>query len=333
MKYSIGDKVRLKRTGEEGTVLAFLGKDMLEVEVSGISFPVYNDDVEHPYLNWFLQKANRSKVAALPEEPPKQEKAPPVRLPQGVYLSFLPQYDLSAVEDIIREVKVHLVNELPYDLQYRYELREQGGAEFFSLDGSINAFANIYLHNVPWDVMAAQPRFHWHFVPVFRKEIGPPESGILRLKPQQLFRRINELEENGAPGFHELLVDQFVDRPQEKLSAPVFQVQPIKEPDYSSVSARSEIDLHAEILIGDIEGMSSGEILSVQVQALRDFIQEAIVHELRQVTIVHGLGSGALRATVEFVLQQFPEVIKFTSGWHPQYGFGATRASIGTKKR
>lgn len=61
MKFSIGDDIVLKRTGEEGRVVAIISKTMVEVEVNGTAFPVYTEDVEHPYLKWFTQKSPTKK--------------------------------------------------------------------------------------------------------------------------------------------------------------------------------------------------------------------------------------------------------------------------------
>ena len=61
MKFSIGDNIVLKRTGEEGFVTAYIDKQMIEVEVGGTLFPVYIDDIDHPYLKWFTEKTKTSK--------------------------------------------------------------------------------------------------------------------------------------------------------------------------------------------------------------------------------------------------------------------------------
>lgn len=65
MKFSIGDIVLLKRTGEEGHVSAYINDKMVEIEVQGLVFPVHLDDIDHPYLKWFTEK---KKVR---EKPPR----------------------------------------------------------------------------------------------------------------------------------------------------------------------------------------------------------------------------------------------------------------------
>ena len=56
MKFSIGDLVRIKKTGEEGIIKSIIDDSMYEVEINNIQFPAHKDELEHPYLNWFLKK-------------------------------------------------------------------------------------------------------------------------------------------------------------------------------------------------------------------------------------------------------------------------------------
>ena len=112
MKFSVGDLVYLKRTGEEGRITNLIGKAMLEVEVNGISFPVYEDEVDHPYLRWFTEKKAAEKKQTLPESLPVEKTETRMkRLPQGIYLSFLPVYKLEMMEDIVDHIRLHLLND------------------------------------------------------------------------------------------------------------------------------------------------------------------------------------------------------------------------------
>jgi hypothetical protein len=56
MKYQIGDKVLILHSNEEGTVLDIINDKMLMVDVNGISFPVYMDQVDFPYFKQFSAK-------------------------------------------------------------------------------------------------------------------------------------------------------------------------------------------------------------------------------------------------------------------------------------
>ena len=56
MKFEIGDKVVVKHSNEEGTVIDSINDKMVMVEVRGVKFPVYNDQLEYPYFKRFTEK-------------------------------------------------------------------------------------------------------------------------------------------------------------------------------------------------------------------------------------------------------------------------------------
>ena len=56
MKYQIGDTVVLLHSNEEGQVVDIMNEKMLMVDVKGITFPVYMDQVDFPYFKRFTEK-------------------------------------------------------------------------------------------------------------------------------------------------------------------------------------------------------------------------------------------------------------------------------------
>ncbi len=48
MKYTVGDKILLLHSKEEGTVLDIINDKMVLVEVGGTKFPVYLDQIDFP---------------------------------------------------------------------------------------------------------------------------------------------------------------------------------------------------------------------------------------------------------------------------------------------
>ena len=53
MKYEIGDKIILLHSDEEGTVVEFIHDKMVMVNVEGVEFPVYMDQIDFPYFKMF----------------------------------------------------------------------------------------------------------------------------------------------------------------------------------------------------------------------------------------------------------------------------------------
>ena len=56
MKYQIGDIVLLLHSNEEGRIVDLINDQMLMVDVKGITFPVYKDQVDFPYFKRFSEK-------------------------------------------------------------------------------------------------------------------------------------------------------------------------------------------------------------------------------------------------------------------------------------
>ncbi|MBS1586123.1 MAG: Smr/MutS family protein [Bacteroidetes bacterium] len=312
MKFSIGDRIILKRTGEEGSVTAFINEQMLEVEVNGTHFPVYADEIDHPYLDWFTNKKKEKKKIVPEQLPVEKEKLRPPRLAKGIYLSFLPVFKMDEFEDVVDYVKVHLLNELPVPIRFDYDvkLNEQ---TLFKHDGTLHAFGHLYLHNIAFADMSAQPRFNWRLIDAVNKEMKT-EDGVLRIRPQKLFAHITELLRKNEASFSYLLIEDFEERKQEPQPEKYIPSPPKpKTISLQSLSGhlegpRYEIDLHIEKLVPSRRGMSNAEILQLQLDTLQKYLQLALVHRQNKMVVVHGKGDGVLRNAVHNLLRRNKEI-------------------------
>ena len=318
MKFSVGDKILLKRTGEEGTVKAIIDKQMLEVEVNGVTFPAYIDELDHPYLEWFTKKKviKKTTVEQLPIEKEKTRKS---RLPKGVYLSFLPVFRMDEFEDVVDYVKVHLLNELPVAIQFKYDVRLQHESEF-KHEGTLHAFGDLYLHNIPFADMSAQPRFHWMLNDAVNTEMAMRED-ILRIQPRKLFEHITELLQKNEPTFSYLLIDDFEIKKKEEKKE---QYKPPPKPRTLNLQnfaqhlegPKYELDLHIEKLMPNKKGLSNSDIIKIQLDELQKYIQLAIVHRQERMIVIHGHGAGVLRDAVHKMLRETNEVLRYGNMYH-----------------
>lgn len=320
MKFSIGDKIILKRTGEEGIVHAFINEQILEVEVNGTRFPVYADEIDHPYLEWFTNKV-KPKNKSLPEQlPVEKEKLRKPRLAKGVYLSFLPVFRMDDFEDVVDHVKVYLLNELPIQVQFSYDVRLQNQSEF-KHEGRLHAFGDLYLHNIPFTDMSAQPRFHWRLEDTSNKDMAPAED-VLRIRPARLFEHINDVLYNGEPMFSYLLLSEFApkkeEEKQEKYMLPPPRPKFIKLSDLAEHMGgpKYEIDLHIEKLVPSRRGLSNADIMKIQLDTLHKYLQLAIVHRQDRMVVIHGVGEGVLRDAVHKALRGHKEVKRYELVYH-----------------
>ena len=325
MKFSVGDKIVLTRTGEEGLVTAYIDAQMIEVEVGGTVFPVYIDDVEHPYLKWFTGKTGKKKTSPPEQLPVERISERKQRLAKGVYLSFLPVYKTEAMEEVVDALKVYLLNEMPQAIKFVYDVRIDQKSEF-KHEGVLHSFGNVYLHSVSYADMNDQPRFHWQLTDTGNDKMEKAE-GILRIRPAKLFEHITHLMQHSEPTFSYVLVEDFL--PKRK-PEPVEKYEPAVKPQFIPVTSRTieppkyELDLHIEALLDNKKGLSNSEIIKIQLDTLQRYLNLAIVHRQTSMIVIHGLGKGKLRDEVHTILKQTPEVGRYKNEWCGRYGFGAT---------
>jgi hypothetical protein len=53
MKYEVGDKIVVNATNEDGRVLEIMNEKMVMIEVRGVKFPAYTDQIDFPYFKMF----------------------------------------------------------------------------------------------------------------------------------------------------------------------------------------------------------------------------------------------------------------------------------------
>jgi hypothetical protein len=321
VKFSIGDRVWMKRTGEEGIITAFLGEGLIEVDIAGLRFPVYEDELEHPYLHWFTKP--KKKVRSLKEAAP--EKQTPPRLSRGIYLSFLPVFAPAHGEEIIEAFRIHFINETSGALQFSYEAKTASGRSLLHLSSTMAPFSSIYLHSLSLEELNAQPRFFWNLAPTERPASG--RSDVLRIRPPQLLRYIKALLEDGAPSFSILLSDDAEALPPQTPSqVPLTPPAKVKMRDTQpKAEPVAVLDLHM-----DGDDAAGGQLLAAQLRLLEQKLHDAFIAGQESMIVIHGIGTGALREAVHGMLRETPFVNGFRNEWMPGYGWGATLISFRT---
>ncbi len=95
MKFQIGDRVTVLHSNEEGEVIDVINDKMVMVDVRGVKFPVYIDQLDFPYFKRFTEKKNLplKKAKTFVDQVPV-DKSPKKNNPlDGCWLSILPVSD------------------------------------------------------------------------------------------------------------------------------------------------------------------------------------------------------------------------------------------------
>ena len=60
MKFQVGDTVLVLHSHEEGMVVDIINEKMVMVEIRGVKFPAYNDQLDFPYFHRLHEKESRA---------------------------------------------------------------------------------------------------------------------------------------------------------------------------------------------------------------------------------------------------------------------------------
>lgn len=332
MKYQVGDTVLLLHSNEEGRVLDIINKDMLMVEVNGVSFPVYMDQVDFPYFKRFSEKkivpAKKQKTYI---DDVRKEKSKEPRVEDGVWLTFLPVMDLDEFGDVVVEdLKLHLVNHTSVPYKFHYQLFYFGKQDF-ELKNTIQPFEDFYLHDIDFATLNDSPVFGFEFMllqPDKKKEAHYEAS--VKLKPKQFFNRIEELKAKNQATFSQLLFNEYPDKKHEikidmgKLAARGYKIYDASQAKHHLESARSVIDLHIDKLTDGWNHLKNHEILTLQLKTFEKYYHLAILHHQPSLVVIHGIGEGRLKNEIHEILRLKKEVKSFVNQYHPNFGYGAT---------
>ena len=180
------------------------------IEVRGVRFPAYMDQVDFPYFTQFSQKKTPQPKKKIYIDEIKQEKgSAKYKVSEGVWLNFFPVFDKDIFDDdVVEKFKLYLVNQTSLELNFSYSLLF-GGQNDFDLKNSILPLSDFYLHDVNFEDMNDAPRFDFEFtLTKENKKKAPYFEHSLKLKAKQIFKKIEETRLNNEASFSYLLMEK-----------------------------------------------------------------------------------------------------------------------------
>ncbi len=334
MKYEVGDEIIVLHSNEEGRVVEIMNDKMVMINVRGVKFPAYMDQIDFPYFYRFSKKTvveeKKPKVFLdnIPTEKPQPNK---IKVEEGVWLVFIPKFTLDDFNDeVVENLKIYLVNktERQFTFDYKqYFLNENN----FEIKNTIGGFQDFYLHDIDFERVNDSPSFSIDF------GLNKPEKNkadhfetSLKLKPKQTFQKIEELKEKNLPTITYKLFDTYPDKVHEDkfeltgLAAKGFKVYEASQSRQHLEPAKSVVDLHIEQLTDDWIKLSNGEILDIQLREFEKWYDLSVAHHQPSLIIIHGIGTGKLKDEIHEILKVKRDVKSFINKYHPRYGYGAT---------
>ncbi len=331
MKYEIGDKIVVKTTNEDGKVVELMNEKMVMIEVRGVRFPAYMDQIDFPYHKMFSQPKAVQKKNIYVDNIKREKTTKKLKVGDGVFLSFIPIYDKDIFEDdVVEKLKVYLINKNEEGYNFVYDLMFSGNSSF-SLKNNIDGLSEFYLHDVAFEDMGEAPKFEFDFsltIPNKTKAIS--HEVFFKLNGKKLFKKVEETQQKNEASFsYELFTHypQKIEVDKVDLSSlnnagfRLYDATKIKE---NLPPPRTVVDLHIEKLTNNWQELTNFEILTIQLLNFEKYYDLALAHKQNQIIMIHGVGEGKLKDEIHELLKLKVEVKSFVNQYNAQYGYGAT---------
>jgi hypothetical protein len=334
MKFEVGDKVLVILSNEEGEVMEIINDKMVMVNVRGVKFPAYTDQLDFPYFKRFSEQRRvappkpKTHIDQLPKE---KYTGAAASFPAGVWLLFLPKFETDEFGDEVTTLlKIHLINGTGLGYKFHYKLNYFGKMDF-ELTNEVGAQKDFYLHDIAFSSLNDSPLFECEFS-LLHPEKSKAEyyETSLKLKPKQVFANIEEIRRKGEASFSYKLFDNYPQKSVEekidigRLSASGYKIYDATKVRQHLAPARTVVDIHIEKLTDDWKHLSNFEILTIQLKEFDKYYDLAVAHRQPSLIVVHGLGTGKLRDEIHEQLRLKREVKYFVNQYHPSFGHGAT---------
>ena len=330
MKYQLGDRILILHSDEEGEVVDIINDKMVLVDVDGVRFPVYTDQIDFPYFKRFTEKkiVFPKKEKLYVDNLKKEEVIKKYKVSTGVWLSFLPVFDKDVFDDdVVEKFKIYLINHTNEVYHFIYQIKFKGSPDF-ELSNIVLPFNEFYLHDIPFEEMNDSPKFEFDFsLANPDKKKATHFEAFFKIKAKQLFQKIEEMKLKNEPTFSSILFENYPDKMEEiipeynNMGGQLYNVSRIRE---KLEPARSVVDLHIEKLSDNWRGLSNFEILTIQLSYFEKYYNLAVAHRQPNLIVIHGVGTGKLRNEIHEILKTKKEVRTFANQYHNDFGFGAT---------
>lgn len=317
---NIGDKVRVTKGKEEGFITKIINEKLVEIEIEdGFRIPVMRNElsvVAAEENNYFERGEEATKA---PEIKPKGKAAD-----VGFCLAFHEINDKSLSLFIINNTRYTI----PYVLFYKESSKLNGRAVGHLLPQSHVKIDELDRRNFEtWPEIVIQALIYSSKTNSLRS----PIEKRFKFKATGFFKN-----EKIAPVIHKKaylfeigISPEVLD--QEKLASLVNEgiedkVESVGKPEISRPA--SIVDLHIEKISTNPSGLSSSQILQLQLQTFEKALDLAIASGMDEITFIHGVGNGILRDAIHKRLSKETNIQYFKDALRDKFGYGATYVRI-----
>jgi hypothetical protein len=351
VRMKVGDRVRFLNAVGGGVVRRFKNKDIVIVEeADGFETPVLIreciivDDKSSRVKSSFQKAVEKVEIPPVAEKPKEGEPYEIVELPGGdrlnVYLAYLP-IDIKNLGKCNYEA--FLINDSNYYLFFNYMSRQNNAwvsrhNEIIEPNTRIfiEEFSKIQLNEL--DIVCLQFIAFKKDKPYSLKNVYSVELRLDAIKFYKLhsFRENDFFEEEAMiypvvmndTAARELLISAS-DLQEAMTQKAKIDLSP-KKPTLvkNKLPEIIEVDLHIDQLLDITAGLSSADILNVQLEKFRQVMAENKNRKGQKIVFIHGKGEGVLRNAVLSELKIKYKQCPVQDASFIEYGFGATMVTV-----
>ena len=313
-RYKLGDFVRFVDERLEGYVTKIIDEQMIGVTVE--------DDFEIPVLASKVTYVHGHGAASHDEDAITSNDTPPAGefKAKGVHLAVVADAKANAL------VHLHIVNETSYQLLTSV-VTEQQKTFKGEFAGMVEPRGTVKVYSAKLSDLQLWPKFN--FQVLFHTKQNQPLQMPLNVDEQ-----FKAKDFAGAKKLVPILNQQGwlirLDQPDLVIDA-----QKIKEAFFKPAEEKQvvqkpvqELDLHIEKLRDDYQFLTSSEILNIQTDHFKKALDAAIVHQMPDITFIHGAGNGILKHELHKLLSKHPKVQTFMDARKEKFGYGATKVIL-----
>jgi len=352
MKFKIGDKVKFIDEMGGGVVTAIIDTRLVKIKTDdGFEMPVMSSNLMPDYRSMPEEEQKRQ---AIPAPIPVQEEEElefiseinpwcNVKEEKGVYLAFEPheqQWLLTGDMDVV------LLNNTSYDLLFSLFLQRNNITEGVDFN-SVPANSKIVIDTISredveqWTSGYLQLLFHSDLP----KKVYLPVHSVIDIKTGRFFKegsyRANTMLSGKAIIVTVITQSAMVvvsDNEADRKSDIIIEQSKVKTvrkeqliDKYKTAQREAVVDLHIGELIDNILGLSSLDMLKIQIDTFKKVLENAIVNDYHKVVFIHGVGNGVLKNAIIKELDDY-EGVENRMASITKFGVGAIDVVIKLKE-
>jgi len=343
--YKLGDKVKFLNDVGGGTITKIVSKNLVHVEnEDGFELPVLMSEIIPDAGSQDADEAALQQPVAEKAARPDQSRGPertfdteePAVLIEGndepkFYLAFLPENSRNPLEG---QTKIYLINDSNFFLLYHYSHFE-GNAYQTREAGKLEPNTKLMLETISQAEIADLPDFCFQLI-FYREKSNSLEQPVTRkvnVNPVKFYKSGSFSKSDFFRGkvmlykLNETVLDKALEELTEKQ---VRQVIRQKEPARSAEPKTEtpelvEVDLHIHELIDSTTGLSSKDMLDLQLKKFNEEMETAMAsNTVKKIVFIHGLGNGTLKQELRRELSLKYKKYPFQDASFQEYGYGAT---------